>query len=251
MNQDQEFQKLWEEKFKIHSYEIDIKGNATLPVLCKLMQESASNHAEHLQVGYDFLKEQNLIWVISRQLIHIYSYPRWGDTITVHTWPSGKGRMYWQRDFKILNQQNAVIGVATTIWFTVDLETRKPRKTEDFFTLDVEDAEQVFPYKLEKLNDIEKSDFSKTSEVSYFDLDIHAHVNNVRYIEWILESFSYDFQKGYSLKEIEINFLSEARVGEGVTVCCEEKGELTFLHNIVNNRNGRELCRAKTKWDYN
>lgn len=250
MDQEQEFQKLWEETFQIHSYEIDIKGNATLPILCKFMQESASNHAEHLNVGYNFLKEQNLIWVISRQLIHIYFYPRWGDTITIHTWPSGKGRMYWQRDFKILNEQNAVIGIATTVWFTIDLETRKPRKTADFPTLEVENAEQVFPSKLEKLDDLEKCDFSKTFEASYYDLDVHTHVNNVKYIEWIVESFSFDFQKGYNLKEIEMNFLTEARVGDAVSVCSEEKGELTFHHNMINNRNQKEICRARTKWDY-
>jgi hypothetical protein len=67
---------LWIDEYKIHSYEADIKGHATIPFLCQFMQESAWNHAEHLGVGFSHLIEKNSAWVLSRQLIAIDLFPR-------------------------------------------------------------------------------------------------------------------------------------------------------------------------------
>ena len=59
----QDLQQLWTDEYYIHSYDIDAKGQASLPVLCKFMQESAWKHAENLKAGFSHLAEQNLVWV--------------------------------------------------------------------------------------------------------------------------------------------------------------------------------------------
>ncbi|MBT8406366.1 MAG: hypothetical protein KJP05_02830 [Deltaproteobacteria bacterium] len=89
MSTTQKFIPVWKDEYKIHYYQVDVRSNATLVVLCQFMQESAWNHAEHLGLGFSHLSKMDFIWILSRQLLKIYSYPKWGDMIQVHTWSTG------------------------------------------------------------------------------------------------------------------------------------------------------------------
>jgi medium-chain acyl-[acyl-carrier-protein] hydrolase len=248
MAADQDVILVWKDEYAIHSYEVDSRGCVTLPMLCQFMQESAWNHAQHLGVGYSHLIEKDLLWVLARQLVAISSFPRWGERIRVHTWPTGKDRLFCYRDFKLLNDQDQVIGAATTTWFVIDVMKRKPQRADSYFDVVIENAEHVFSRKLTKIEPLRSKDRLNSVKVGYKDLDINEHVNNVRYIEWILESYPFEFQKHHRVREMEINYLSEARHDDTITACCEEGNGLSFLHSLIRDNDGAELCRAKTNW---
>jgi medium-chain acyl-[acyl-carrier-protein] hydrolase len=65
------------------------------------MQESAYLHAEHLGVGHTQLAPLQMSWVLSRMRIEISRWPKWGDTVRLRTWPSGRDRLFYYRDFEI------------------------------------------------------------------------------------------------------------------------------------------------------
>jgi medium-chain acyl-[acyl-carrier-protein] hydrolase len=143
---------IWQDEYTIRSYEVDTQGNATLPLLCRLMQESAFNHAKHLGLGISWLTENDLAWFLSRQLIAIDTYPRWGDTIRVLTWPTERERLFWQRDFKLLDDDGNTIGRATTAWLVIDLAGRRPQRTDTLPSLDTpNDVERAFPRRPKKV----------------------------------------------------------------------------------------------------
>ena len=98
------YKKNWVDTYQIHSYEADVSARATVSSILQFMQESAWHHAENLGVGFSQLFKDGLIWVLSQQLIHIEQFPKWGETVTVQTWPSGRDRLAYIRDFKMLNQ---------------------------------------------------------------------------------------------------------------------------------------------------
>ena len=244
-----DFIKVWKNTYTIHSYQVDIRGKATLVALCQLLQESAWQHAEHMGLGFSHLKEKNFIWVLARQLIKISSYPKWGDSIEVHTWPTGKDRIFCHRDFRILEPTGSLVAEASTTWFVIDLVTRKPQKTALYYHVKLpEDVEIVFPNRLNKLEPVDSEDFTTSIQVSYGDVDMHKHVNNVRYIEWMMNCLPLDFMNTHSLKEIEIKYMSEASYGDKITVSYGKKGKLDFLHRIVRKSDNTEVCRARTAW---
>ena len=186
---------LWKDDYTIHSYEVDPNGCVTLPMLCQFMQESAWKHAQHLGVGYSDLMRKNLLWVLFRQLIAIDSFPKWGDAIQVHTWPTGRDRLFCYRDFKLLKGQNHAFGAATTAWFAIDAVKRKPQRTDSYFDVVIEGAEHVLARKPTKIGPLRSGDWVRSTKIGYKDLDINEHVNNVRYVELILESLPFEFQK--------------------------------------------------------
>lgn len=239
---------IWIDEFEIHSYEMDINGNASLPMLCKFMQESAYHHAENLGFGFSHLMEKNLFWVLANQKIQIESYPRWGDKISIHTYPSGKSRLAYFRDFMLFDKQSQMIGKATTTWYAIDLKRRRPRRLEDYFEFNPVEGEFVFQERPDKLKFIEYEKTHKTFQAGYYDLDINDHVNNVRYIEWIMECFSLDFHKSHQLNEVEINYMAEAVYGDSISASLSEKENNMFSHCLVRTEDNKELCRAQTLW---
>ena len=85
-------------------------------------------------------------------------------------------------------------------------------------------------------------------QVSYGDLDMHKHVNNLRYMEWILNSLPFEFLSSHILREIEISYMSEASYGDEISVSYEKKEESNFFHRIMTKKNNTEICRARTVW---
>ncbi len=240
---------VWTDNYKIHSYEVDVSGRATMPALCRFMQESAWNHAEHLEFGYSHLANQGLIWILSRQVVEVTEYPRWGETVTVQTWPSGKERVFCYRDFRILSGSQKVLATAATTWFAIDLKSRRPQPAHRFFDYDVPaDCETVFrerPAKVTLENPLETSENFLSR---FHDLDVNGHVNNVRYLEWLLDSMSAEFLSSRRLVRLEINYLGEAVCGDLVSAGLRQNGPSEFRHVLRRDEDGRELCRARTVW---
>lgn len=250
MSASREFIPVWKDDYTILSYQVDVSRNATLVVLCQLMQESAWNHAEHLELGFSHLSKKNCIWVLCRQLVKMYSYPKWGDMIQVHTWPTAKDKLFCYRDFRISDSAGSVIGEATTSWFVIDLASRRPQKTDSYFHVDLpENAQHVFSGKLQKLHPVSSAANTRLVQVTYGDLDINEHVNNVRYIDWIVNGLPLDHLKTHELKEMEVNYLSEASYDDEIFVSLEKKDEFDFFHSLIRRRDNTELCRARTAWE--
>lgn len=237
------------EEYTIRSYEADAQGKATMPLLCRLMQESASNHAERLGFGISWLAENNFAWFLTRQLVVMETYPKLGETIQVLTWPKGRDRLLWYRDFKILDGSECVIGKAVTAWLVIDLDRRRPRRTDTLPPLHPpNDVESALPRRPGKVAALSEGTPSHSIRVGYRDLDVNEHVNSARYVEWILDAFDAEFHKSHRLGELEVNYLAEALCDDELSVRHESVDNQTFLHSLVRDGDGLELCRARTLW---
>jgi medium-chain acyl-[acyl-carrier-protein] hydrolase len=239
-----------QDEYTIRSYEVDIQGKATMPLLCRFMQESASNHAEQLGLGISWLTENNLAWVLTRQRVVMDAYPKWGETIQIITWPTGRDHLLWYRDFKLLDGDGNILGKATTAWLVIDPVRRRPQRTDTLPSLDPpSDVERAFSRWPEKLPALSEDAPSHFIRVRYRDLDVNEHVNNAQYVEWTLEAFDLDFHRMHLLKEIEINYLIEALYGDTLSSHCEDIDGKTFLHSLIRGADGLELFRARTVWE--
>jgi acyl-ACP thioesterase len=239
---------IWQDGYTVRSYEIDAHARATLPVLCRYLQESAWNHAENLKIGFSALLAKNLVWILARQRIDILKYPRWGDTITVETWPSGSDRLYCYRDFRVLDSEQQLLVQAASTWFAVDLSSRRPQKTEKYLNQGIVLNESLYANRVDKISAADH--ISRVNEiiVGYSDLDVNEHVNNVRYVEWLLDSFDMSFRKKYEVRQLCINYLSEAKCKDTVLVGVAGLQQQTFMHRMIRKADDVDLCRMTTCW---
>ena len=241
-----EIKRVWSDAYYIPTYEVDFRGNATVPMLGRFMQESASHHARHLGFGHEAMVAAGRIWMLLGLAFRIERYPRWRETIEIQTWPSLHERIYYFRDFRI-SCDGQPMGVASSKWIVVDIERHRPVRDALQFDIDWDAAEKVWPDCLQKLPDVVSEQILNTREVHYTDLDVNAHVNNIRYIEWILDVFSLDFHKSHQLVEFEIQFQSEALFGDRVQLVQDSLDEVNFIHSIRQSE-GKEICRARSSW---
>jgi len=241
----------WEDEYSIPFGEVDTKNEVFLFHLWNLMQETAWNHATHLKVGYSDLVEHQYFWVLSRLSIQMEEYPRWGDRIKIKTWLAGIGRLFALRHFSIAGSRGDILGTAKSAWLVLDLKSRKPQRIEPIFKhlrhlLDhLPSAEEP-----EKIPDSVHPREENLFKVRYSDIDMHHHVNNTKYIEWILDSYPFEMHRKCYIHTFEINFLAESSHGDEISVHTEPFGDSppAFLHSVFRKNDGRELCRARVSW---
>ncbi|MBW2061443.1 MAG: hypothetical protein JRI95_07755 [Deltaproteobacteria bacterium] len=242
---------IWKESYAIRSYEVNSKGSLSIISLCHLMQEAAEKHAITMGLALEDLRSDNLTWVLSRFALKIDAYPGWKDQIQVYTWPSGIQRLFALRDFLVTDQDNRPLAASVSAWLIINAETRRPVRMQPFIDkLNIVEQDHVLRHKLDKLPELKRHGHGQRFRVRYRDLDLNQHVNNVSYIEWVVESVPSDIQNTSTLSELEINFQAEAFFGDHVVARCHPQStdRSTFLHNIIREGDNQEVVRAKTAW---
>jgi len=203
------------ESFRIRAAEIDFKGELKVSALFQLMQEAAEHSAHQLGFGYDYVTRTNTFWVLSRVKLVIIRLPKWQETITVHTWPKGMNKMFAMRDYKIFDEKNNLLALATTAWLLLDGTTKRILRSTDFPADNGLSALDEFPAKIRADSSL-KDVLHKTIRIS--ELDINNHVNNARYVEWVMDALDYQLYKQRWIKELEINFVSESKFNDNVVI---------------------------------
>lgn len=216
-NSVQVIQAIWTDHYKTASYMVDFEKKLALPFLLSVMQESAWEHAAHLGQGHRETSARGVAWVIVRQRVEMWEWPRWEEVMTLRTWLRPPSAAMVVRDFEFfLNERQ--IGQAAAHWITIDEEHRRPVRLgfPDNPALFRQDGHPDFePRKLSLPPDLVRLE---EFQAQNSDLDLHGHVNNTRFADWLLNSLPLAMLRAHRLTEYEINFLAEANPGERVTV---------------------------------
>ena len=237
-----------QEKFTVRSYEIDVQGVASVPAICNYLQEVAGNHATELGVAVDHLFRKNMTWVLSRLHVQVFRFPFWREEIKIETWPSGRQSKFATRDFLILDQKHRILVRATSSWMILDLKTQKPIVMPAFMDeIRLPDRKRAIDDDFPKITSPENPTLERRFDVRLSDLDINQHVNNVKYIEWAIESVPLDIWKEKILSELEISFRAETKYGEGIIIKTEQNDDV-FLHHIISDPEQRDLALVKSTW---
>ncbi len=238
---------VWKENFKITSYQVDFQKNIKPTNLMQLFQEAAGNHAEHLGAGYAALLMEKLFWALSRIQAEIIQLPGWGDEIHIETWPSSPVGPFFRRDFIFFNQQNEVICRGVSGWLLLSAETMRPQRVErlsiDLPLNEERYAMETFP---DRLNGVaEEAIFSK--KILYNEIDVNMHVNNTRYLDWVMDCFDSDFYKKHQLKSFSLEFLGEMLWGDEVVLMLGQDGN-TFHIQAKNLQSGKVAFKSDVIW---
>ena len=187
---------VWVEEFKLHSFQVDFRKLASLETLCRLFQEAAWNHADALGLGFEQLQQQQKIWVLSRLLVKVHQYPQWGEIIRIHTWPRPIDGAFAMRDFQMLNSQGEVLVSGSSAWLILDALSRKPQRPGKLLSaFSTDPNHRATDRDPEKIAEAETLEPGIEFLVRYSDIDVNGHVNNARYVGWLLDSYPIEFHR--------------------------------------------------------
>lgn len=240
-----------EKEYKVQYYEIDHNRRLFITSLMNYLGDIAMRQSEDIGVGIDYLREQNIAWVIHKWNIDIDRYPLYDEKIKIRTKPHSFRKFYAYRTFEIIDSNENIIGKANSIWFLINTEKRKAiRITENMYKAYGMSKEKNESLDIKKIKSPEEIDSEKNFNVRYSDIDTNKHVNNVKYVEWAMETVPIDILNNYVIKTIIITYEKETTYGETIRVLTEIKSEedgYICIHKIVD-KEDRELALLETQW---
>jgi acyl-ACP thioesterase len=205
---------IWSENCVVRFNAIDHSDLLTLDAVFDFFQEAAISHAENLGVGREAMANANQVWIISRISVQVDRRPKYGEALTVRTWPRGGEKLFALRDFDILDEQGKATVRARSCWLIIDVEKRRPLRPQSIM--------DKLPQN-EGLNALssaasleERQTLQKTAErqALYTDLDYNGHVNNVGYIRWIEDAADRFLLEQARQMRLDVNYTNEVLPGE-------------------------------------
>lgn len=227
-------QTIWDQYYEVNTFLVNPQKRLGLFGLLNLFQDTAWIHATNLGHGYEEMIRDHTAWVLTRQKLVMSRWPVWGSTIKLTTWVRPVSGIIAIRDFEVW-EENELLGKCTTQWLILDLRTRKP--AEKNLTLEDSSARKDLPATLEASKIILKDQLPKLAEfhVRNSDLDLNGHVNNTKYAQWVLDSVTEDKHREFTLKEYEVNFIAETKLGDTISILCAQIAEDKFQFQGVRN----------------
>lgn len=244
---------LWQETFKVHSYEAGPSSFATPQSICRYLQEAASNHATKLGVSGEALVAAGQMWVLSQLSVRLSEYPKWHDFLSIKTWPTKRTTpLRAHRDFAIYDDTSREIGRASSMWLLLDKESKRPQKIHSFlneFTSDGHSPDTLEALDKELFDKQNSQITTRTLKVRASDIDYNFHVNNVCYLEWALEALPPEVRLRNFMCELDVSFMKEAQVFGLVTSESRpvDHANNVFLHKIVD-ADENVLALMRTSW---
>ena len=239
------------EQFKIASYQMDEKGNATLTALAGLFQEIAGNHAHANGFGFKQMIKNGHIWVLTRFKMEIQKIPVWGEKINVSTWIVNREKFFSRRDFQIHNENNDLMVSASSGWMLLDMKSKRPKHVDNLeMDIPMHADKLAINAELNKIEPIIEIEAKTYYTVRYSDLDVNRHVNNVKYTRMFLDAYPYKWRQTKTPKSFEINYLAEATIDDELEIVngkqIGENNEVT--QEIIRKSDNKIICRAKVGW---
>ena len=256
--------------FSVRYGEIGENGVATLSSLGNWLQEAAGRNADLLGFGENDLLRHELTWVLTRLVLRIARLPRAGEHLRIHTWPSTLDR-FGHRGYEVYDEQDRLIVSAGSSWSVMSLADRSMAQLpEELIPRYPSAPRPCIPFACRVIPRLRAEGPSRSLlRVRRDDLDINGHVNNTRYLAWILETMppSSALRQHWSEPPmpslVDITFRAECFPQEELECLCAPSAvpagvtETGFdhpvscarLHSIQRVSDGGEVCRALTLWE--
>ncbi|KAF5789009.1 putative oleoyl-[acyl-carrier-protein] hydrolase [Helianthus annuus] len=261
---------VFRQNFSIRSYEIGADRTASVETLMNHLQETALNHVKNaglLGDGFGSTPEmckRNLFWAVTKMQVLVDRYPTWGDVVQVDTWVAASGKNCMRRDWLIRDcKTGEILTRASSNWVMMNKVTRRLSKIPDEVRTEIEqyfvDTPPVIDddsIKLPKLDENTADHVRSGLTPKWSDLDVNQHVNNVKYVGWILESAPQPVVENYELASITLEYRRECMKdsvlqsltallgGEGAV----DSGGVDCQHLLRLEGGGGEIVKGRTKW---
>lgn len=194
---------------------VDKQGRLKASSILWLAQEAAGEHCKLL--GADDASFDGLFWAVLRYRVEITRLPRLGETITVKTWPMPTTRVAYPRATAAYDEKGELLYQIMSIWVLMDENTRAmvlPGKSGVTVEGCVLGGELPVPATLTGLT----TDRQTERTVETADIDKNRHMNNTRYLAWATELPEERFLAQHRLKAFTVCYLSEAVLGQKITM---------------------------------
>ena len=231
-------------------YESEKTQKMTLPMLLNVViQVSGEQTAQYKEVN-ETMEKEGYAWIVLQHSFEIERMPVTNETIHIETRAIQYNKFFCYREFILTGEEGEELVKFLMVFAIIDLEKRKMIHIPDSL---VEPYGAPFvkrPMRITRPDKVDEEDMTtSTYSVRYFDIDGNDHVNNSRYIEWMLDSLGAEFLTNHQIKSGNIKFEKELLYGQTIDSKASVKdatyGKKT-MHQIVSS--DETHCSASFTW---
>ena len=242
--------RLFERDFQVHFYECDANLRLSIFGVMRYLGEISLLQSEAVGAGFAYYAEHRVAWLLSKWDIRLHRLPVFGSTVTVRTQPRSFRNFSGNRAFEIVDETGEACIDAQSQWIFIDTGRGRPARVHAHIhdCYGVEESDSALPWEADPRS-IARRDHQREFTVRQSDIDHNGHVNNIRYVEWALESIPMEFLSGRSLNRLLVHYRKETRYGTEVlsAVQLETAGNgLQAIHEILDR--GTVVCRLESVW---
>ena len=223
------------EELLVKSTEVDELKKLRISSFFRMFQDVSVAAVEEIGKGNSFNESKGLIWVVTRADVKIYRMPDYLEPITFYTYPSPTLRFIYPRHFLVVDKNNQPIIRMVTTWALLDDKTRKIAiLKEGEFNLEFESHDGELP--LPKKIDIPLGELKKEVTISYTDCDLNRHLNNTRYIDYIMDLHDSDFYLTHEITNFRIDYMLEVKEKQNLKLYENFSNNISFVTGMVNEK---------------
>jgi len=227
----------------------DCSRRQKLSSIFGMFQDIAALHASNLGADVNWLRdEMNLAWILMRMRVEIERYPERAQDVTVETWPQ-EPRALYDRDYMIKDSDgNALINAAST-WIIMDLGTREIKRDKflDYHGLAM-NKDRALGRSVGRLKPCEDAELVYEKEIKFSDVDYNIHVNNAKYVDYIMDVFPVDEHKAREIIAIEVHYNNEIGPGNILQIRRKNKDNGTDYIDGVRKEDGVSVFNSVVEW---
>ena len=230
-------EKIYQEKIFINSNDVDDHFDLKISTIFKYLQQVSTNHSELIGLGMKDTVDKGMFWVITRMRVKILKMPHMLETLTVTTHPGNMMMFLFPRFYEVYNESGELVILASSVWALLDINTHKvvTKPLEEGFDYEGTSLSEDLPTPgkviFDKLIKIEDR------KVRYNDIDLNRHLNNTKYIDYIIDTHDINFYKKYRVNEILINYEKEIKNGDSVEIFTDGNMPEIIVGDVEGNHN--------------
>ena len=225
-----------------------------------ISQEVAGVHATLKGAGLkDMLDKEGRTWMILRTQMTISKYASWCDEYDIETWCQEGYRLYCPRYVEARDKKTGeLLFNSKNLWVIMDMVKNRPERpsyVNDRLAY-ADPSVRHFDPALPKFPQEEEYTISETEpylvKVNYYDTDYNRHVNNIVYVNWLMESFPHEYLDQYLPEFFDVEWKKQCHWGDEIKVVTKKKeGSEEYYTKILHkDSDGNEevVFHALTKW---
>jgi acyl-ACP thioesterase len=241
----------FEKEFELRYFEMNQYAVASPMTMLMLLEETAADHCDMINNSLFQLAEQNIGWVLVSGFMQMERYPKYKEKIRIRTWLSKYSTVKGFRENIIYDAQDNIIGRAKGLWMFFDIERRRPIEiSEDIRNKWSFISEECVDNNInKKIEAIDFVDYKTNFDVTVSDTDTNKHVNNIKYLQWVMESIPEEIIKDYYLYSIDGRFIAEAQDGDTIiSLTNKDDVDNSFVHTMRIKGSDKVCATGRTVW---
>jgi len=239
----------FERQYELRYYEMNRFGEASPAIILALLEETAAEHCYSIDHSLYDLMKQNIGWILVSGVMKMDRYPKYKEPIVIRTWLSSYSTVKGYRENLIYDGQGNIIGRAKGLWIFFDIQRRRPLQISDKIlqswqmcketSIDHDIAKKIEP--------VDNVSYIKEFRVNQSDIDMYKHANNLKYLQWLLDSIPEEITQNKYMHFLDGRFISEIQYGDEIVMLSNKHDDdNTFIHTI---KSKDKICAtAITSW---